>query len=86
MSATVRALEPTIVWNHFADLNAIPRPSKREERAAQFLVEFGKKLGLETIQDAFGNVIIRKPASAGKTKSSAMCRRDGSSRSPRMRG
>lgn len=69
MSATVRALEPTIVWNHFADLNAIPRPSKREERAAQFLIEFGKKLGLETIQDAFGNVIIRKPASAGKTKS-----------------
>lgn len=69
MSATVRALEPTIVWNHFADLNAIPRPSKREERAAQFLLEFGQKLGLETFQDTFGNVIIRKPASAGKQKS-----------------
>ena len=42
MSEAVRKLEPKIVWNHFADLNAIPRPSKKEERIIQFMVDFGK--------------------------------------------
>ena len=69
MSSQIRALEPSSVWNHFADLNAIPRPSKREERIAQYVEDFGKKLGLETIRDAFGNVIIKKPASPGRAKS-----------------
>lgn len=72
MSTNIRALEPAVVWNHFADLNAIPRPSKREERAAQFMVDFGKKLGLETIRDAFGNVIIKKPATPDRAKSKAV--------------
>ncbi len=61
MSSQIRALEPQAVWNHFADLNAIPRPSKKEERVAQFVEDFGKKLGLETLRDAFGNVIIKNP-------------------------
>ncbi len=65
MSAEVRLLSPAVVWNNFADLNAVPRPSKKEERVIQFMVDFGKKLGLETFTDAVGNVIIRKPASAG---------------------
>lgn len=66
MSSVVRNLEPRAVWNYFADLNAIPRPSKGEEQAALFLVDFGQKAGLETFRDAFGNVIIRKPASPGR--------------------
>ena len=61
----IRSLEPQILWNHFADLNAVPRPSKKEERVRQFMVDFGNKLGLETIVDKIGNVIIKKPASAG---------------------
>ena len=65
MSNTVRELEPKEVWNHFADLNAVPRPSKKEERIIEFIMEFGKKLGLETFKDEIGNVIIKKPASKG---------------------
>ena len=69
MSAAIRALEPSIAWNHFADLNAIPRPSKKEQRIAQFVQEFGRKLGLEVVTDEIGNVIIKKPASPGREKS-----------------
>lgn len=61
----VRNLEPQSLWNHFADLNAIPRASKHEEAVSQFMKAFGESLGLETMQDAVGNVIIRKPATAG---------------------
>ncbi|MDN3493403.1 aminoacyl-histidine dipeptidase [Winogradskyella bathintestinalis] len=65
MSSEIRALEPKQLWNKFADLNAVPRPSKREERVIQFMKDFGKNLGLETIEDEVGNVIIRKPATKG---------------------
>jgi dipeptidase D len=65
MSNEIRNLEPKALWNHFADLAAIPRPSKREERAVQFVEDFGKRLGLETLRDEVGNVIIRKPATPG---------------------
>ena len=46
---SVRSQEPSIVWNHFADINAVPRASKKEERIVAFMVQFGKNLGLETI-------------------------------------
>ncbi|MCF8434480.1 MAG: aminoacyl-histidine dipeptidase [Crocinitomicaceae bacterium] len=62
---SVRNLEPKALWNHFADLNAVPRPSKKEERVIQFMLDFGKSLGLETKTDAIQNVIIKKPATAG---------------------
>lgn len=62
---SIRNLEPKEMWNHFADLNAVPRPSKKEERVIEFMLNFGKSLGLETLQDKIGNVIIKKPASAG---------------------
>lgn len=65
MSKTVRTLQPEALWNHFADLNAVPRPSKKEERVIQFMVDFGNQLGLETKKDAIGNIIIKKPATAG---------------------
>jgi dipeptidase D len=61
----VRDLEPKALWNHFADLNAVPRPSKKEARVIEFMMNFGKSLGLETIQDHIGNVIIKKPATSG---------------------
>jgi dipeptidase D len=65
MSTVIRTLEPKVLWNNFADLNAVPRPSKKEQRVIQFIKTFGEKLGLETIEDAVGNVIIRKPATEG---------------------
>ncbi|RCW92248.1 aminoacyl-histidine dipeptidase [Winogradskyella arenosi] len=65
MSSEIRALEPKALWNKFADLNAVPRPSKKEERVIKFMKDFGEGLGLETIEDEVGNVIIRKPATKG---------------------
>jgi dipeptidase D len=65
MSEAVRNLEPKALWNYFADLNAIPRASKKEERVIAFAKAFGEELGFETIVDDAGNVIIRKPASPG---------------------
>ncbi|RYJ42319.1 aminoacyl-histidine dipeptidase [Flavobacterium beibuense] len=65
MSQEVRNLEPKALWNKFADLNAVPRPSKKEERVIAFMKDFGAKLGLETIEDEVGNVIIKKPATPG---------------------
>ena len=60
-----KTIEPQALWKYFEQLNAVPRPSKKEERVRQFMLDFGKGLGLETIEDAIGNVIIKKPASEG---------------------
>jgi dipeptidase D len=65
MNSEIKNLEPKAVWKNFADLNAVPRPSKKEERVIAFMVDFGKKLNLETIVDPVGNVIIKKRATAG---------------------
>ncbi len=66
MSEVIKALEPQAVWEHFANLNAVPRASKKEEQVIAFMVEYGKSLGLPTKVDDVGNVIITKPATAGK--------------------
>ena len=58
-------MEPQSIWNFFSDLNAVPRASKKEERVIAFMKDFGNRLGLETFEDEVGNVIIRKPATAG---------------------
>ncbi len=65
MNQAIRQLEPTALWNHFADLNAVPRPSKKEERVIQFIKSFGEALKLRTSVDGVGNVIIKKPATKG---------------------
>ncbi|MFC5684272.1 aminoacyl-histidine dipeptidase [Flavobacterium sp. MAHUQ-51] len=65
MSQEIRNLEPKALWNKFADLNAVPRPSKKEEKVVAFIKDFGNNLGLEVIEDEVQNVIIRKPATAG---------------------
>ena len=54
-----------MLWNKFADLNAVPRPSKKEERVIQFMKDYGQHLGLETFVDKVGNVVIKKPATPG---------------------
>ncbi|MDG1398729.1 MAG: aminoacyl-histidine dipeptidase [Polaribacter sp.] len=65
MTKDIRNIEPKVVWNHFADLNAVPRPSKKEEKVIQFMVDFGNRLKLQTKVDKVGNVIILKPATSG---------------------
>ena len=65
MSQEIRNLEPKVLWNQFANLNAVPRPSKKEERVIAFMKDFGNQLGLETFEDDIRNVIIRKPATPG---------------------
>ena len=65
MSQEIRNLEPKALWNKFSDLNAVPRPSKKEDRVIEFMKSFGKSLGLETFEDEIRNVIIRKPATPG---------------------
>jgi len=65
MSEEIRKLKPADVWENFYAITQIPRPSKHEERITAFMVEFGKKLGLETTADKLGNVLIRKPATPG---------------------
>ncbi|TKC05913.1 aminoacyl-histidine dipeptidase [Pedobacter frigoris] len=61
----VKDLEPKALWQNFAGLNAVPRASKKEAKVIQFMVDFGNSLGLETIKDQIGNVVIKKPATAG---------------------
>lgn len=58
-------LKPISVFEHFAKINAIPRPSKHEEQIIEYLKEFGKSRGLETKVDKTGNVLISKPATKG---------------------
>lgn len=58
-------LKPERVFECFAQVCAVPHPSKREEKMIDFLMEYGKGLGLESVCDETGNVIIRKPATAG---------------------
>lgn len=65
MSIEIKNLDPKNIWEYFYDLTQIPRPSKKEKRVIEYMKNFGEKLGLETIVDEVGNVIIKKPATAG---------------------
>ncbi len=65
MAKDILKLKPEAVWKNFYALTQIPRPSKKEEQVRAYLKKFGEDLGLETIVDEIGNVIIRKPATEG---------------------
>lgn len=65
MNEILNQLQPQAIWKHFRSLTLIPRPSKSEDKIRAFMVSFGEGLGLETIMDEVGNVIIRKPATPG---------------------
>lgn len=58
-------LEPKIVWQYFNEICKIPHPSGKEEQIINYIVNFGKSLGLETITDEVGNILIRKAATPG---------------------
>jgi len=61
----ITQLNPTEVWQQFNEICKVPRPSKKEGKMIDFLINFGKQHNLETIRDNVGNVVIRKPASEG---------------------
>ena len=65
MKNEISNLSPQSLWSYFHQLSQIPHPSNHEERIQDFVFNFGKKLGLETIKDDSGNIIIRKPATLG---------------------
>ncbi|MGD0339526.1 MAG: aminoacyl-histidine dipeptidase [Bacteroidota bacterium] len=66
MSSAIEGLEPKKIWEYFAELSTIPRGSKNEAKAAAYIVGVAKKLGLEVQKDTAGNVVVRKPAGAGR--------------------
>ncbi|MFT3738056.1 MAG: aminoacyl-histidine dipeptidase [Breznakibacter sp.] len=65
MTKEILGLEPKLVWAYFHELTQIPRPSKKEQKAVDFAVDFAKKHKLEFTKDDVGNVIVRKPATKG---------------------
>ncbi len=73
MASAIQGLKPEGLWHYFAELSKIPRPSKHEEAAAVFVVDTARKLGLESLRDKAGNVIVRKPASAGFEGKKSIC-------------
>jgi dipeptidase D len=65
MSKDILTLKPESLWKNFYELTQIPRPSRKEEKVIAYLKKLGEDLGLETIVDEVGNVIIKKPATPG---------------------
>lgn len=66
MGNKLHGLKPERLWFYFNEILQVPRPSKKEENIIKYLLDFGQKYKLETLQDSIGNVIIRKPATVGK--------------------
>jgi dipeptidase D len=73
MADAIQGLTPPLVWKYFAELSRIPRCSKHEQKAAQFVLDTAKKLGLTARQDRAGNVVVKKPASSGREKVKSLC-------------
>lgn len=61
----LKDLKPALIWQYFEEITRIPRPSKKEEKIKAYLLDFGKKMNLETKQDKTGNILITKPATPG---------------------
>ena len=68
MGEILGQLKPNLLWYHFEELCKIPRPSRKEEKVAQYVISVAKKNNLQYATDDFGNVVIRKPATPGKEK------------------
>lgn len=73
MSYSFQNLQPASIYKYFYEICQIPHPSKKEERIIKYLMDFGKAHNLETINDATGNVIIRKPGTAGMENRKSVC-------------
>jgi dipeptidase D len=73
MHEVLEGLEPELVWKYFDELRQIPRCSKNEEKAVEYVFKVGTELGLETNKDDIGNVLIRKPATEGYEDHPSVC-------------
>lgn len=70
MSANaIQGLKPQLLWEHFYELSQIPRPSKREEKAVEFVRVYAKRNNFNFKEDKVGNILIDIPATKGKEKS-----------------
>lgn len=63
---TIKDLKPALVFSIFDEINQVPRPSKKEEKIRQYLLDFAAKHNIEVKTDAIGNVAMFKPATPGK--------------------
>ena len=72
-SPAIANLEPAALWHYFAELSRIPRESKHEKAAGDFVVRIAKELGLPCVRDAVGSVVVRKPASPGREHVPSLC-------------
>ena len=61
----IEELAPQCVWKNFYELTKVPRPSGHLEKIQQFLLDYGKSIGVDTWKDNAGNIIMRKPATPG---------------------
>lgn len=66
MEKNITQLQPDRLWYYFSEIAKVPRPSKKEEKIAAYLMDFGKSHDLETLRDEVGNVLIRKPGTSGR--------------------
>lgn len=73
MNQNISKLQPNALWGYFSEINKIPRPSKKEEQIAAYLVDFAKKHKLNVKQDEIGNVLITKPATKGMESKKSVC-------------
>ena len=73
MPNPIDGLKPEIVWKHFAAISKIPRGSKNEAAIPKHVAASARKLGLECKVDRVGNVVVRKPATAGRENATPVC-------------
>jgi len=65
----IKGLNPKAIWQHFYELTQVPRPSKREEKAVEFVKQYAIKNNFKFKEDHVGNVVIHVPGTKGKEKS-----------------
>lgn len=63
--AEIKNLKPECIWRNFDALTQVPRPSGHLEKVQQFLLDFGKKVGVEVFKDEAENIVMKKPATPG---------------------
>jgi dipeptidase D len=73
MSEAIEGLAPELFWTYFAEISRVPRPSKHEQKIARYVLNTAETLGLAAVQDACGNVVVRKPATAGRESVRGLC-------------
>ena len=61
----IKDLHPELIWKYFDEITKVPRPSKKEEKIREYLIDFAKKHKLTYKEDKAGNILISKAATVG---------------------